>query len=78
MIPKIADLKPATPSTAVAIALFEARVGRKIREAAKAGRTQVIVSGLNNFPALRAKLLAEGYSLESWRDMGVTTTVRWS
>ena len=79
MIPKIADLKPA-PSrpTPAAKILFEANVGNQIKEAAKAGRTEVLVKGLNDFPETRAKLIAEGYNLTAWRDMGVMTTISWS
>ena len=81
MIPEIADLKPTQPTAAAkaaAKALFEACVGRAIKEAAEAGHTKVTVTGLKEYPETRAKLIAEGYTLKGFRDMGVTTLISWS
>ena len=80
MIPKIADLKPAQATAAdkaAAKALFEAKVGRQIKNAAKAGRTRAMITGLKEYPEVREKLLAEGYTLTLWRDT-TTTMVSWA
>ena len=78
MIPKISDLRTLTEPTAANKAVFEARVGNRIKKAAKAGHTEVKVTGLKEYPATRSKLLAEGYTLTLWRDTDGTFTVSWS
>ena len=77
MIPKIADLRASTTQPLL-VEAFERDLGQKITSAHALGARAVTVEGLNDFPEVRERLLAEGYTLRAWRDMCVTTTISWS